>query len=425
MQGTMESVGRRGGEVPRPDLVEGGIVLAAGEIDLGVDDVREARARERERGHDAFRDDELGLELDRLATPLRAFRHQRRRGDAVAPRLVADRHRGDAGNEDEVADRQRRRIAGGGAALELLVPEVLDLEAFLRHHRHRLDVHVGRRQREASLRDRGRGRNAAAQEFPPHILVGRHRLDRGVVLVGAHQVGALGAGRAQHGVEIVEDARGLLLALGEARMRQALRYHVGRDAGDEILRHQAGGEHPASGPHALRELDLAGAELHRQQRLRGAGYARLVHEVPLQWTPEYAIWADANESDFRCFRCRTVPRSVCYPSPAGMAIAYGIPCDGAAVESGRAAGGLSHIAPSPTRTRACPSSGTSRVGRSRMKPTSAAGAGTMVAQHTVMSEGFASERTVSRRPFTRAPAIERCLSAVRRAGARRRAIVRG
>ena len=53
------------------------------------------------------------------------------------------------------------------------------------------------------------------QEFAPHLLIGRHRLDGGVVLVGAHQIAAVGAGGAQHRVEVLEDARGLLLALGQ------------------------------------------------------------------------------------------------------------------------------------------------------------------------------------------------------------------
>src|SRR5580698_3428141 len=55
-------------------------------------------------------------------------------------------------------------------------------------------------------------------------------------------------------------------------MRRALGQHVRRDAVDEILRHQAGGEDPAPGLHALRKLDLARAELDRKQRLYALGH---------------------------------------------------------------------------------------------------------------------------------------------------------
>src|SRR6202035_3618640 len=55
-------------------------------------------------------------------------------------------------------------------------------------------------------------------------------------------------------------------------MRRVLGQHVRRDAVDEILRHQAGGEDPAPGFHALGELDLASAELDRQQRLYALGH---------------------------------------------------------------------------------------------------------------------------------------------------------
>jgi hypothetical protein len=98
-------------EMPRPGLVERRIVVAVGEIDLRVHDVAERRAGQRQRGLHAMSDDELGLELDRLAAPLRPFRHQRRRGDTVAPRLIADGERSDARQEDEIAHRERRRIA--------------------------------------------------------------------------------------------------------------------------------------------------------------------------------------------------------------------------------------------------------------------------------------------------------------------------
>ena len=107
---------RRLRKMPGPGLVERRIILGIGEIDLGVDDVFEVGAGQRQRLRHPLGDDELGLELDRLAGPLRAFGHQRRRGNAVASRLVADRERGDAGNEHEVADGERGRIAGGRAA---------------------------------------------------------------------------------------------------------------------------------------------------------------------------------------------------------------------------------------------------------------------------------------------------------------------
>ena len=187
-----------------------------------MDDVVDGGAGQRERGHDPLRDDELGLQLDRLAGPLLAFGHQRRRGDAVAMRLVAFRGRCDAGNEDEVANGQRRRKARGRPAGEMLVLEMRDLESRSRDDAQRLDVHVGAGQQQALLRDRGRWRDAARQKFPPHLLIGRHGLDRGVVLVGAYEVAAVGAGGAQHGVDVLPDAQRLLLALGQAGMRGAL-----------------------------------------------------------------------------------------------------------------------------------------------------------------------------------------------------------
>src|ERR1700722_4809132 len=55
-------------------------------------------------------------------------------------------------------------------------------------------------------------------------------------------------------------------------MGRALGQHVRRDAVDEILRHQAGGEHPAPGFHALRKLDLARTELDRKQQLYALGH---------------------------------------------------------------------------------------------------------------------------------------------------------
>src|ERR1700692_4603399 len=55
-------------------------------------------------------------------------------------------------------------------------------------------------------------------------------------------------------------------------MGRALGEDVRRDAVDEILRHQASGKDPAPGFHALRELDLARAELDREQRLYALGH---------------------------------------------------------------------------------------------------------------------------------------------------------
>src|SRR6202166_1395726 len=65
-------------------------------------------------------------------------------------------------------------------------------------------------------------------------------------------------------------------------MRRALGQHVRRDAVDKILRLQPGGEHPAPGFHPLRKLDLARAELDREQRLYALG-----HRVRLMmiWLP--------------------------------------------------------------------------------------------------------------------------------------------
>src|SRR3984885_10849244 len=112
-------------EMPRPRLIEGRIVFAVREVDLGVHDVLQPRASQRKRGRNPLGDDEFGLELDRLPAPLRAFGHQSRRGDPATPRLIPDRERRNAWEENEVADRNRRRVAGGRAPLELLVLEVL------------------------------------------------------------------------------------------------------------------------------------------------------------------------------------------------------------------------------------------------------------------------------------------------------------
>ena len=209
-------------EVPGPGFVEGRIVLPVGQINLGMDDVVDGGAGQRERRYEPLRDDELGLQLDRLAGPLLAFGQQCRRGNAVAMRLVAFRARCDAGNEDEVANGQRRRKARGRPAGEMLVLEMGDFESRRRHDAERLDVHVGARQQQALLRDRGRWRDSARQKFAPHLLIGRHGLDRRVVLVGAYEVGAVGAGRAQHRVDVLPDAKGLLFALGQAGVWGAL-----------------------------------------------------------------------------------------------------------------------------------------------------------------------------------------------------------
>src|SRR5262249_22371497 len=192
---------------------------------------------------------------------------QCRRGNAVAMRLVAFGAGWDAGNEDEVANGQRRRKARGRPAGEMLVLEMGDFESGGRYDAERLDVHVGARQQQALLRDRGRWRDSARQEFAPHLLIGRHGLNRRVVLIGAYEVGAVGAGRAQHRVDVLPDAKGLLFALGQAGVWGALRQHVRCDAVLEILRHDASGKHPATGLDALREFDLARPELDGKQRL--------------------------------------------------------------------------------------------------------------------------------------------------------------
>jgi hypothetical protein len=58
------------------------------------------------------------------------------------------------------------------------------------------------------------------------------------------------------------------------------------------------------------------------------------------------------------------------------------------MSSERAASAVAVIVPSPTRTRACPSSGTLRLGRSRMNPTSAAGEGGSMLARAMMGEGY-------------------------------------
>jgi len=94
------------------------------------------------------------------------------------------------------------------------VLEMLDREVLLRDHRDRLHVHVGIGEQQPFLRDRGRGRNPPAQEGAPDLLIRRHRLYGCVILVGANEVGTIGAGGGKHGIEILEDALRLLFALG-------------------------------------------------------------------------------------------------------------------------------------------------------------------------------------------------------------------
>ena len=80
--------------------------------------------------------------------------------------------------------------------------EVHDLESRFRDDGHRLNIHVRIGQQQPLLRDRGGGRDAPLQEFPPDMLIRRHRLHRRVVLVGANQIGSVGAGGAQHSIDI-------------------------------------------------------------------------------------------------------------------------------------------------------------------------------------------------------------------------------
>src|ERR1700729_1208662 len=144
--------------------------------------------------------------------------------------------------------------------------EVLDLKSLARHDSHSLDVHVGTRQQQALLSDRRRRRDSSAKKFTANLLIGRHRLDGRVVLVGPHEAVAIGAGSAQHGIEIFEDAQRFFLTLGQPRVWRPLRKHIGRYTVLEVLRHQPGGKNPAASLYALRELDLSRPELDREQR---------------------------------------------------------------------------------------------------------------------------------------------------------------
>ena len=194
--------GLRLAEMARPDLGERGIILGVGEINLRMQHIFQPRTGQFQRRRNALGDEKFRLELDRLAAPLHALRHQRRRGDAVALRLIASRHAGDAGDKNEISDSERRRVAGRRARSQSLMLEVHNLESSFRDDRHRLNVHVCIRQQQPLLCDRGRGRDTPLQEFPPDMLIGRHRVHRRVVLVGANQIGSVGAGRAQHSIEV-------------------------------------------------------------------------------------------------------------------------------------------------------------------------------------------------------------------------------
>ena len=46
-----------------------------------------------------------------------------------------------------------------------------------------------------------RGRNPPAEKFTADVLIGRHSFHGRIVLVGAHEVTAIGAGGAQYGVD--------------------------------------------------------------------------------------------------------------------------------------------------------------------------------------------------------------------------------
>ena len=104
------------------------------------------------------------------------------------------------------------------------------------------------------LRDRGRWRDSTRQKIAPHLLICRHGLDRGVVLVGSYEVRSVGAGRAQHRIDVLPDAKSLLFALGQTSVWGALRQHVGCNAVLEILRHDARGKYPATGLDTLRKF---------------------------------------------------------------------------------------------------------------------------------------------------------------------------
>ena len=162
-----------------------------------------------------------------------------------------------------------------------------------------------------------------AQKLAPDLLIGRHRLHRRVVLIGADEVGAIGAGGAQHGIEVLEDALRLLLALGQAGVRRRSASTSGAMPLLKSCAISAGGEHPAAGLHALREFDLARAELDGQQRLR----VLVSHSVhPACWPRQLRI---AGGPRGRCSRSGT---SAC-KRMRGPAVSTGASHDATAIPS--------------------------------------------------------------------------------------------
>ena len=244
----MSSSRLRLAEMARPGLVERGIILAVGEIDLRV---HTSSSLAPASASDCTMRWVMMNSVSSLIgwpRPLRALGHQRRRGDAVAPRLVADRERGDAGNEDEVADGERRRIARGRARRRALMLEVHDLEARLRDDADRLDVHVGAGQQQA-LAARSRSRAGCAR---PGIRAAH--ADRAAPPSPSCSTGRCEpdwCGRCRRRAARRRGFRRcarFLLALGQAGVRRALCQHVRRDAVHEVLRHQRRWRTPSGRP---------------------------------------------------------------------------------------------------------------------------------------------------------------------------------
>ena len=245
-----------------PDVVHHRAVQGIGQVDLRLHDIRRAEPHEVERGQQAAGDDEPGFEPQPLAAPELSLFDQGFGGDAVARLLPGHRHRGVARHEDEIARRERRRVARCRLAAQRLVVDMVDRRA-VRSDGDRLVIERGARQQQPLLDDRRAGRDQRAEAPPALGLVGRHHGDGGVVLVGADDPVEGSPAGGQHRLDIVEHARRLARRLGTGGVGRAFAKHRSGDPAAVILRHVAAREHPGTGAHPRRVTDLPVAERDR------------------------------------------------------------------------------------------------------------------------------------------------------------------
>ena len=261
-----------------PDVGEDGAVLRLGQPGLGLDDVLRPDPGEGQRRQQPLGYDELRLAAERLPAPLQPVFDQRGLGDAAAARLRALGHRRAAGQEDEIAGGERRRVARARPRPQRRVVEMADLRPPVGERDH-LPVELGARQQESLLDDRGAGRDRPPQPPSALGLERRHHRDAGVELVGPDDAAEPRLGFVEHRLDVVERAGGLARALRPAGVRCQRPQHVGGDAGAVVLGHVAGREHPRTGPHCGRVEHPPASQRDGADR-RGRG--RVVHGPSLK-----------------------------------------------------------------------------------------------------------------------------------------------